>query len=155
MLKAELSRQFGTEQSVWPLLNKERYQALTRWAAYLGFGYNSSLDGFYVDPTAAIKRTLAHISQAKQPLESFLAELGDLLPCCGVGRVSSTMRSSLNHVPGNGALMPGLSLGLLRLNEQRLITLSDESDAATTYEFLLAPGATVQRFSHVDTMRAR
>ena len=49
--------------------------------------------------------------------------------------------------------MPGLSLGLLRLHDLQVISLSDESDATTTYEFVLSAGQTPQRFSHIDVRR--
>lgn len=164
-------RQLGQEQRNWVFSNDTRWPAFIRWAVYLGFGWtlgvpktgNAAAQLLFVpDPTEAIRDVMPRIAQkpgAKLSLPEFLQLLASELPVLDGGTyrdaVLERIAARTLALPNSDELSTSLANALLRLADEEVITLLNESDI----EKRLFPTETGEPrpFSHVrvDSIKRR
>ena len=140
-------QQLGTEIANWVVRNPVRYPPLERWAVYLGYA-RADVTGLIVDPSHALEEAVqVFLGRDDMVLSRFLDELGVLMPSSDRGRVGVALGRRMADPPRTNELFPGVALGLLTLENEGLIRLSNKSDAES-FEFPLGNVADAH-YSHV------
>jgi hypothetical protein len=130
-----LRDQVGGDQLGMKISNP--YRMLEDWACYLGFAWTHALSGKPVltpDPTAHLRRRLHEVLPGKagtrHPVGEATARLGQVCPVFEGGFLRAEVERQWrareeNHLSGTTAL------AWLRLRDEGLVELRQESDAAT------------------------
>ena len=141
----------GDGDSKYALQNDTRWTGFKDWAAFLGFGWNST--PFQLDPTEAIEDELDEIfdGQAELTVDEFVQRLGEKLPVLDGGqyfqrareRAATGWRPIESH-----QLSPALGRALLRLQCAGRLNIEARADADS--RSLLGVGfASKQRVTHL------
>ena len=130
-----------------------------RWSTYLGFAVHHALDGkayLVPDPTVAVRDALSDCCAGKRgevDLPSVIDSLAEQLPVLDRGTYRKEVElhlrpDSLAQVPP-GTLSTSLGNALRRLEDSKVITLSDRADAPSKVTFTNEGGQRVVR-SHLS-----
>lgn len=134
--------------------NSTRWNGLTSWSEFLGFG-NSLFGSFSVDPTEAIRPYLNEIMPSKEslPIADFVDAISQRLPVLdgGVFRklVEEKISTSKWDSPKANELSTSLSRSLLRLSADNTIKLEKKSDAKDQRILLGKGKAQLETVSHI------
>ncbi len=149
-----VSEHFGDDRL--GLTNNARYGNFEDWACFLGFGWMHVRGGKSVltpDPTAHLRRRLPEILPGKPRTRHALPDVTNrLAQVCPVFE-SGFLRADIDRVLPRepGRLSSATALAWLRLRDEGLVELTQESDATT---LLLPDGDRVEPVSHVILLRA-
>lgn len=133
--------------------NNARFQHFIYWCEYLGFINKISISGeIYIcpDPTHAIKNELEQNFKKEERFSAkdFFMKLSKSLPVLEYGiireKVNGILRDGLS-LP-NGTLSYSTSLAIIRLEQQKVISLESKSDAEV---ITLLDGINNKRISHI------
>jgi hypothetical protein len=141
------------------IVNDTRWGAFMRWSTYLGFAVHHALDGkayLVPDPTVAVRDALADCCVGKRgevDLPSVIDSVAEQLPVLDRGTYRKEVElhlhpDSLAQVPP-GTLSTSLGHALRRLEDSKVITLSDRADAPSKVTFTNESGQRVVR-SHLS-----
>jgi hypothetical protein len=147
LLASYQADQLGQDTSRWIIRNRERYASLVRWVPYLGFG--RLLKGeLVVDPSDALRTVALPLLDREMPVVEFLHSAARTMPYLDGGLVGSGVSATLSLPTEDGAVSPGLALGLRVLALRNEVRLTPKSDA----ESLAFPihSANPLRFSHIS-----
>jgi len=139
---------FGNDRSNWPVPNKEQWLPFRRWATYLGLA-SPTHKGLLPDCSVALTQELNDLPAGNYEIEQFTAECSRRIPTLDGGLLHfSDLTPESTHTP---ALSPGLSISLIQLEAEGLVTLSKLSDIGTrTLRIGPGTGSSVERpVSHV------
>jgi len=149
-------QQLGSDQKQWVFSNDTRWSAFIRWAVYLGFAWKFGLDKQMLlmpDPTEAVRETLPQVfgKQKRLTLPDFLESLAQHLPVLdgGVHRdaVLERVKAGSIQLPAPDTLTTSLAHVLLRLHDEQVIELKNESD--TTKRLFPVESGLTMPFSHI------
>ncbi|MAC83373.1 MAG: hypothetical protein CL624_04490 [Arcobacter sp.] len=133
--------------------NNARFQHFIYWCEYLGFVNKISISGeTYIspDPTQVIKNELEFSFKKGERLsvKDFFLKLSSLIPILEYGvireKVNGMLRDGLS-LP-SGTLSYSTSLAIIRLEQQKIISLESKSDAEVV---TLLDGTKNKRISHI------
>ena len=119
--------------------NDTRWNGFKAWAVFLGFGWQAKYPKagtLIVDPATAIRDTLPAIFAGTTELDQpdFLTRLREQVPVLDGGgyraEVEGKLKRSVWTAPGAGELSASLSLALLRLKNDEIISFVDRADPA-------------------------
>lgn len=118
--------------------NDTRWNGLKHWLAYLGFGWIHK-GTVFVDPTVAIRETLASTFGGKKTLavDSFMTALSERIPILDGGVYRKEVERRLLdgegakawRTPPTGQLSTSLSRGLFGLSRSGVLSFETRSDA--------------------------
>jgi hypothetical protein len=144
-----ITERFGDDRL--GLTNNLRYGNFEDWVCFLGFGWMHMRGGKSVltpDPTPHLKLRLAEVLPGKpntrHPLPEVMGRLAQLCPAFEGGFLRAEIDRVFTREPGT--LSSTTALAWLRLRDEGLVELTQESDAAT---LLLPDGDRVEPVSHV------
>jgi hypothetical protein len=149
-----VSEHFGDDRI--GLTNNARYGNFEDWVCFLGFAWTHVRGGKDVltpDPTAHLRLRFAELfpgkANSRHTLPDVLGRLARVCPVFEGGFLREEIERLLPREAGH--LSSTTALGLLRLRDEGLIELTQESDAAT---LLLPDGDRMEPVSHVVVLRA-
>ena len=149
-----VSEHFGEDRI--GLTNNARYGNFEDWVCYLGFAWTHVRGGKDVltpDPTAQLRLRFSELfpgnMKTRHTLPDVMSRLARDCPVFEGGFLRDEIERLLPREAGH--LSSTTALGLLRLRDEGLIELTQESDAAT---MLLPDGDRVEPVSHVVILRA-
>jgi len=144
-----------------PLQNNTRWNGLTSWAAFLGFGRSAGSE-FFIDPTMAVREALPQVFGKRNEVSQadFFDALADLIPVVDGGRYRKTVEEAIARKAWSPVderqASTSLSRALLRLHEGRELELQDRADAKTGKRSLLGRNRrAVRDVSHLVLQGAR
>jgi hypothetical protein len=112
----------------WPVTNQERWQALRRWAPYLGLARTVGTAGLIPDASEALLRRLPTIPPGDYDVRDFVARCASAVPILDGGALHT------GHDPlyegDHAVLSGGLSISLLQLEADGFLTMDQRSDAS-------------------------
>lgn len=150
-------RQFAGDDRIFS--NDTRWGAFDRWATFLGLATHLPKGGKSIlipDPTPALRRVLPEIlPTSRQPILEFVETLSQRLPVVDGGALRRSVEERMRPeaVLATGDLLsPSLTHALLRLRDERLITLEDLADAPAKVRLAagFGPERTVSHISSPD-----
>lgn len=148
-----VSEQFGEDRI--GLTNNARYGNFEDWVYFLGFAWTHVRGGKDVltpDPTAHLRLRLPELFPGKvntrHALPDVMSRLSRICPVFEGGFLRDEIERLFPREPSH--LSSTTALGLLRLRDEGLIDLTQESDAAT---LLLPDGDRVEPISHVVVLQ--
>lgn len=116
--------------------NDTRWGAFDRWVTFLGLGTRLPREGkslLVPDPTSALRSVLPELSTAaRQPVLDFTEAVGRRLPVLDGGIYRRAIEERMRPeavLAAEDLLSPSLAHALLRLRDERLLTLEDLADA--------------------------
>lgn len=134
-------------------MNDARYSPFVDWVCFLGFAWRHNLGGENVitpDPTAYLRNGISVVIEEQGgdslPLGDFFGKLAMQCPVFETG----VFRTEIESVVGGRATEQHLSsttaLALFRLQEEKIIHLSRQSDAQL---YIFPDGEQTQTYSHI------
>ncbi len=149
-----VSERFGEDRL--GLTNNARYGNFEDWVCFLRFGWMHVRGGKSVltpDPTAHLKLRLSEVMPGKpktrHPLPDVMSRLTQVCPVFEGGFLRADIDRVLAREPGR--LSSTTALAWLRLRDEGVVELAQDSDATT---LLLPDGDRVEPVSHVILLRA-
>lgn len=138
-------------------MNNARYRQFIDWICFLGFAWRHSLQRNLVitpDPTQYLRRALHYVFQEDKTntltMKDFMNRLSILCPVFEGGAYRTRIETETRvDERGPNRLSTVTSLGLLRLQDERLVELIKLSDADL---FILPDGERIHRYSHIKLL---
>lgn len=144
--------------------NDTRWGAFDRWVSFLGVGTHlpkGSKSVLIPDPTAALRRVLPDVlPSSRQPVLDLVERLGQRLPILDGGAFRRAVEERMRPEylpPSSDVLSPSLSHALLRLRDERMLTLEDLADAPAKVRLArgFGPERTISHISPPSSPRSR
>lgn len=152
----ETSQLGGSDRSLFK--NSTRWNGFKDWAPFFGFGSIRRAgkgEFFVIDPTVAIRERLDAVFEKRKELHvsEFVDRLARELPVLDRGTYRREVESQLNPdhwaAPKPNQLSTSLSRALLRLHEDGLIWLDNQSDSKVRLELLGQGRRCVREVTHI------
>lgn len=135
-------------------MNDARYSQFVDWVCFLGFGWRHSLQRERIitpDPTQYLRSAVSHIFRHGRNdvliMKDFMERLSILCPVFEGGAFRTRIEAETRvEALDSNRISSVTSLGLLRLQDERVVELFKLSDADV---FILPDGERIHRFSHI------
>jgi hypothetical protein len=135
-------------------MNDARYSQFVDWICFLGFAWRHSLQRERVitpDPTRYLRNAVSHIFRQDRNdvliMKDFMDRLSILCPVFEGGAFRTRIEAETRVQPlDSNRISSVTSLGLLRLQDERVVELFKLSDADV---FILPDGERIHRYSHI------
>ncbi|MGC4957776.1 hypothetical protein ACLQ2P_31645 [Actinomadura citrea] len=116
----------GSDRTVWPVTNRERWLSFRRWASYLGFARPGGATGLIPDASGALVRRLPTLKPGDYDVRDFVGLCASVVPILDGGELQ------FGHDPqreGDHAILSGgLSVSLLQLEADGFLRMDRRSD---------------------------
>jgi hypothetical protein len=116
----------GSDRDTWPVPDREQWQSFRRWAPYLGLARRVGTNGLIPDASEALARRLPRPKPGDYDVREFVARCASAVPILDGGELQSG--HDPQHEGDHGVLSGGLSVSLLQLEADGLLTMDQKSD---------------------------
>jgi hypothetical protein len=134
-------------------MNDARYSQFVDWVCFLGFAWRHNLkekDLITPDPTAYLRFALSTLIEIRKgeplPVGDFINKLAAQCPVFETGRFRLDIERNIGGRATEQHLSSTTALGLLRLQEEKLIELTKRSDAPV---YVFPDGDQNQSHTHI------
>lgn len=116
----------GADRKAWPVPNKEQWLPFRRWALYLGLARPVGANGLIPDASSALAARLVGLEPRDYDVRDFVSRCASAVPILDDGPLQFGHDAQLEG--DNAVLSPGLSVSLLQLEADGVLTIDKRSD---------------------------
>lgn len=143
----EQRKRLGDDRGRWPIPNREQYMTFTRWGPYLGLVRPVGSNGLIADASVALRALLPTDLAGELGVAEFVAVCARALPLLDGGSMHSHF--DVEESGGHAVLSPVMSITMLQLEEEGLVSLKRLSDVGLRTIRTSASGVNDRAISHV------
>ena len=137
----------GLDRKAWPVFNGARWQSFRRWSCYLGMARPAGTTGLIPDASSALARRLAAPAPGDYDVREFVARCAAAIPLLDGGALQFGYDP---QAEGEHAFLSGgLSISLLQLEADGLLTMDTRSDTGGRTLRLQSDGTADRRVTTV------
>jgi hypothetical protein len=139
---------FGDIRTDWPFPNAEQWLTFRRWAPYVALARTFGSTGLIPDASSALAQRLSDLPAGRYEVGEFVSHCARAIPFLDGGALH--FGHETHDSAGQSVVSPGLSVSLLQLHAQHVLSFVRLSDTGTRTITVVANGSADQIVSHVD-----